>query len=161
MSNPLVRWLTGNLTAAANSRRTVMSQVFKGPILIRGGSWGGMPASGACGMDFGYIETLTGTASTHAGRLVENNAPLANAVPYTRFQSERLHNDISSIIEGFPEWNGGPDNYRPLHFVIPRSAGVAISFWNGTAGAITVGFNVEIVEDIPQAYLDCLRHLVM
>lgn len=157
------RWLSAAILAAAVSRRSIASPRYNGPILLRGASWGGISSAGAAGLEFGYIESTSAPQGNGAGFILENNVPVASGRAYTPFNIHRLQNDANSVVEGFPEFGGntGPTNWRPLHFVIPRSAHVVIAVYNSTAGGITVGFNLEIVEEIPQAFLDCLKHLVM
>lgn len=161
-----VRWLMTAITANANTRKTIASPVYNGPILIRGGSWGNVPSAGAGALDFGYVEGDSGTPGNGVGLVIENNvsiSPVAPVRPYIPFNIHRMQNDASALVEGFIEFGGntGPNNWRPLHFVIPHNGRVVVSFHNNTGAAVTVGVNLEIVEAIPQGFLDCLRHLVM
>lgn len=162
-----LRWLAAIIQATAGNRKTIISPAFAGPILIRGGFWGGVTTGAVATVDFGYVPGKSDSSplGNGAGRILENNVAIGQPVPYTRFNLHRLQNDVSAVLEGMPEFGGstGPTNYRPLHFVIPgkSEACVAISLWNNTGGPITAGVNIEIVENIPQAFLDCLKHLVM
>jgi hypothetical protein len=158
------RWLSAAIIAAANSRRSIASPRYNGPILLRGGSWGGISTGAAAGLEFGYIESTAATPGNGVGFILENNVPIATSRAYTPFNIHRIQNDVNSVVEGFPEFGGntGPTNWRPLHFVVPKSGGhIVIAVYNGTGGGITTGINLEIIEEIPQAFLDCLKHLVM
>lgn len=160
------RWFSGLLSVPTQTRRSIATPVYQGPILLRGGCWGGITTGGGVGLDFGWVADSggSGVASNGQGLILENNVALAVPRAYTPFNIHRMQNDASSLVEGFIETGGGdgPRNWRPLHFVMPGTSGrIVVAVFNNTGGTPVVGFDIEIVEAIPQAFLDCLKHLVM
>lgn len=159
------RWLAAALTVPANNRRTIASQILQGPILIRGGFWGGLASAGLSGFDFGWIgDGQSVVAPNGTGIILENNVALSTPIPYQRFNIHRMQNDVSALVEGLLEFGGntGPNNWRPLHFVKEGAAGARLVFscHNNTGGALTFGFGIQVIEQVPQGFLDCLKHLV-